>query len=92
MEHRWGKRVSVDIPILRRHHARCLAEARIVNISQSGALIRTNLPMPLLGRVDVHVKGRKASIVRRAHRTQWPRRRMVRVPAKGAEVVGPGAL
>jgi hypothetical protein len=61
MEHRWGERVSVDIPILLRRHARRSAEARIANISQSGALIRTNLPLPLLGRVDIHVNGHTLS-------------------------------
>jgi hypothetical protein len=61
MEHRWGERVSVDIPILLRRHARRSAEARIANISQSGALIRTNLPLPLMGRVDIHVNGHALS-------------------------------
>jgi hypothetical protein len=104
MEHRWGERVSVDIPILLRRHARRSTEARIVNISQSGALIRTNLPLPLLGRVDIHVKGHTlASFVVRIERggvaaapccnlSLVPGRIPAIAPAKGARLVGSGAF
>src|SRR5271157_2411766 len=55
MEHRWGKRVSVDIPVRLRCRASAVVEARIVNISRSGALIRTNLPLTVMARVDIYL-------------------------------------
>ncbi len=38
-----------------------MAEARIVNISRSGALIRTNLPLTVMARVDIHLNGHAIS-------------------------------
>jgi hypothetical protein len=101
MEHRGGKRTSVDIPILLRHHARSLPEARIVNISQSGALIRINLPLPLLGCVDIHVKGHAlASFVARIERSsvgvEWcessPEILKMALHAQRAAAIPPSAL
>ncbi len=61
MEHRWGNRVSVDVPVGLRCRASAEAEARIVNISRSGALIRTHLSLTVLARVDIHLNGHAIS-------------------------------
>jgi len=61
MEHRWGNRVSVDVPVGLRCRASAEAEARIVNISRSGALIRTHLSLTVLARVDIHLNGHTIS-------------------------------
>ncbi len=61
MEHRWGERVSVDVPVRLRCRASAVAEARIVNISRSGALIRTNLSLTVMARVDIHLNGHAIS-------------------------------
>ncbi|MGA2187923.1 MAG: PilZ domain-containing protein [Steroidobacteraceae bacterium] len=53
MEHRWGKRISVDVPIRLRCRACGMAEGRIVNLSVSGALIRTNAALSLLAQVEI---------------------------------------
>jgi hypothetical protein len=58
MEHRWGKRVPVDVPVRLRCRAGDMAEGRIVNISLSGALIRTHASLGRLTRVDIHLNGR----------------------------------
>lgn len=52
MEHRWGHRVDIDMPLLLRG-ARGNASGRLCNLSISGALIRTGLVIPALAPVDV---------------------------------------
>ena len=58
MEHRWGSRISVDITAPLRRASGCRSLARIVNISRSGALIRTDAVLPLFARVDIYLAGR----------------------------------
>jgi hypothetical protein len=57
MEHRWGKRALVDVPVRLRCRAGRVAGGRIVNISRSGALIRTHLALARLAYVDIHING-----------------------------------
>ncbi len=57
MEHRWGKRISVDIAVPLRSRWGALTIVRMVNVSRTGALIRTNAPVPLFARVDIHIDG-----------------------------------
>ncbi|MGO9513087.1 MAG: PilZ domain-containing protein [Steroidobacteraceae bacterium] len=61
MEHRWGERVSVDVPVRLRHGASAMGEARVINISRSGALIQTRLSLAVLARVDIHLNGHATS-------------------------------
>lgn len=54
MEHRWGQREDVSIPVRLRWHQRYgAATGEISNISQSGAWIETNAELPLLAPLDV---------------------------------------
>jgi hypothetical protein len=53
MEHRWGKRAPVDVAVTLRLASGALERARIVNLSLSGALVRTEVPLPLYSRVLV---------------------------------------
>lgn len=57
MEHRWGHRICVDIAAPLRSRSGAVAVGRIVNISRSGALIRTNAALPLFARVDIYLEG-----------------------------------
>jgi hypothetical protein len=53
MEHRWGKRISVDVPVTLRLSSDELVPGRIMNLSSSGALVRTQARLPASGRVTV---------------------------------------
>lgn len=55
MEHRWGKRVSVDFPVQLRSTSGAVAAGRIADVSTSGALIRTDLKLDPLMRVDIFI-------------------------------------
>ena len=57
MEHRWGGRISVDVPVKIRWKANGVADARLLNVSRSGALIQTRVPLPLLARIEVYIDG-----------------------------------
>ena len=56
MEYRWGKRALVDVPARLRCCAGQVADGRIANISRSGALIRTDLMLARLTRVDIRTR------------------------------------
>jgi hypothetical protein len=53
MEHRWGERVKVALPV--RIHAACglVGSGLVIDFSVSGALIATTLPVTLLSQVQV---------------------------------------
>jgi PilZ domain len=53
MEHRWGERLKVALPV--RIHAACglVGAGLVVNFSVSGAFIATTLPVALLSQVRV---------------------------------------
>jgi hypothetical protein len=53
MEHRWGRRVSLQVPVRLGMGTRPIGEGRIENVSLSGALVRTPAQIPLWARVDV---------------------------------------
>ena len=57
MEHRWGKRISVDIPVQLQTRGGIVTIGRILNISRTGALIKVGTALPLFARVDIHVNG-----------------------------------
>ncbi len=54
MEHRWGKRVSVSIPVrIATSHPVWMRTAELSNLSVSGALITTDCTVRLLSRIQV---------------------------------------
>jgi hypothetical protein len=56
MEHRWGQRVAVNIPVRLMSHPHGVGEGRIVDISLSGARIQTQLKLPSLSLVTVAIE------------------------------------
>ena len=61
MEHRWGERIALDETVWLNCGVRGRAHGQIINISRSGALIRTPLALCRLSRVDFELHGRLMS-------------------------------
>jgi PilZ domain len=55
MEHRWGARTALDLPVTLYAGLGAIARGRIANASLSGALVCTDVQLPLLARVRVEV-------------------------------------
>jgi hypothetical protein len=53
MEHRWGKRVNVDLAIRIAGRPYNVRQARLVNLNASGAYIRVCTDLRLLSRVQI---------------------------------------
>lgn len=53
MEHRWGERVPLDLPVRLELAGELLAHARLRNASISGALVTSDSKFPVLATVDV---------------------------------------
>jgi hypothetical protein len=51
MEHRWGQRIVTDVPVSLVGSRAAIGVGRILNVSTTGALLRTGLPLPLLSLV-----------------------------------------
>jgi hypothetical protein len=66
MEHRWGNRLLVDLPVLLRRRDQRAGEGRLIEASVSGALIRTDLKLRDLTPVEVLIDGESvtASVIR----------------------------
>jgi hypothetical protein len=64
MEHRWGTRVPVDFPVVIESHGHLLAEGRLCNASISGALLSTDVQLPLLAPLTVVFRARVAGRAR----------------------------
>ena len=47
MEHRWGQRVTRETPVMLTRDGAMLGMARLANVSVSGALIATELDLPV---------------------------------------------
>ncbi|MDE2349764.1 MAG: PilZ domain-containing protein [Gammaproteobacteria bacterium] len=58
MEHRWGKRISVNLPVQLQTRGGIVTAGRILNISRTGALIKAQTALPVFARVDVYVNDR----------------------------------
>jgi PilZ domain len=56
VEHRWGERVPVSIPVRVAAHALVGIGGRLKNISLSGALMRANADLRLNSIVDISIK------------------------------------
>lgn len=55
MEHRWGERLLVDVPVRVSTHAFSQREGILRNLSVSGALLVSDLDARVLARVQIHV-------------------------------------
>lgn len=54
MEHRWGRRIAVDIPIqMAAPDASLMGSAQLANLSITGALIKANFKLRVLSRVQI---------------------------------------
>ena len=56
MEHRWGERVGVDIPVRITGHPFTVRTGRLSNLSVSGAFIRADLDVRPLSRILVAIE------------------------------------
>jgi hypothetical protein len=56
MEHRWGERVGVDLPVRLTAHPFAVRHGRLTNMSVSGASIRADFDLRLLSRVQVVIE------------------------------------
>jgi hypothetical protein len=56
MEHRWGERVGVDLPVRITGHPFAVRTGRLSNLSVSGAFIRSDLDVRLLARIVVAIE------------------------------------
>jgi hypothetical protein len=57
MEHRWGERTSVDMPVRLRTHAGGTGVGRLADVSTSGAFVRTEGPLAPLSCLDILING-----------------------------------
>jgi hypothetical protein len=57
MEHRWGARVTVDMPVRVRCRSGKFVDAHLVNISRSGALIHTEMTLARFAPVEIELQG-----------------------------------
>ena len=55
MEHRWGERIGVDIPVRITGHPFTVRTGRLSNLSVSGAFIRAEVDVRLLARILVAI-------------------------------------
>jgi hypothetical protein len=56
MEHRWGERVGVDIPVRITAHHFSVRPGRLANLSVSGAFIKAAFELRLLSRVQIAIE------------------------------------
>ena len=56
MEHRWGERVGVDIPVRITGHPFTVRTGRLSNLSVSGAFIRADVDVRPLSRILVAIE------------------------------------
>ena len=62
MEHRWGQRIVTDVPVYLVGSPAAIGVGRILNVSTTGALVQTRLPLPLLSLVYLETAGTGSSI------------------------------
>jgi hypothetical protein len=56
MEHRWGERVGVDLPVRITVHPFSVRSGRLHNLSVSGAFIKVDYELRLLSRIQVTIE------------------------------------
>ena len=57
MEHRWGQRFAVDMPVRLRCKSALAGFGQIIDISMSGAFIATGLRPPVFTNLEVNLSG-----------------------------------
>ena len=57
MEHRWGERLTVDVPVKLRCGRSPVLAANLCDLSISGALVATDGTLPLAARIEVELAG-----------------------------------
>jgi len=55
MEHRWGQRITVNLPGRLTCPSHVVGRGRLINISASGALIAVDVALPLLASVKLEI-------------------------------------
>jgi hypothetical protein len=53
MEHRWGERVRLELPVRITAHPFAVRSGRLLNMSVSGAFLMVDFPMRPLSRIEV---------------------------------------
>jgi PilZ domain len=71
MEHRWGERFKVALPVRVRGPSSLVGQGLVVNLSVSGAFIATKLPAALLSTVRVSFEPSHPVRHRIAQRSDW---------------------
>ncbi len=56
MEHRWGERMAMGIPVQITVHPLAARDGRLVNVSMSGALIQADFDARVLSRIEVRIQ------------------------------------
>lgn len=56
MEHRWGERMAMGIPVTVTVHSFAAHDGRLVNVSMSGALIEADFDARVLSRIRVRIR------------------------------------
>ncbi len=56
MEHRWGVRIDMDLPVRLENAGQLVAQGRLENASISGGFVAANATLPPLATVDVVVR------------------------------------
>jgi len=72
MEHRWGQRIGVDLPVRIMAHPYSVKHGRITNMSVSGASLRADFELRPLSRIQVFI--------------EMPRKRRIEAPGIAAYV------
>jgi PilZ domain len=55
MEHRWGERVQVDLPVRVMAHRYSVRDGRLADLSVSGALVEADFEARVLSRIQVAI-------------------------------------
>lgn len=53
MEHRWGERVRIELPVRITAHPFAVRTGRLLNLSVSGAFLKVDFPLRPLSRIQV---------------------------------------
>jgi hypothetical protein len=56
MEHRWGERVGLDLPVRITAHPFSVRHGRLINLSVSGAMIKADYDLRVLSRIQVVIE------------------------------------
>jgi hypothetical protein len=53
MEHRWGERIRIELPVRITAHPFAVRAGRLLNVSVSGAFLKVDFPLRPLSRIQV---------------------------------------